>query len=68
MPKHTELSPHRPLSGNESRLVELETENDYLRTLVCRQAEIITELECRVDPYSPDGEAVCNSFGEKDWE
>jgi hypothetical protein len=68
MPKHTEISQHRPLIGNDSRLVELETENDYLKTLVRRQAEIITELECRVDPYSPDGEALCDSFWKKNWE
>lgn len=49
------------------RVKELESENDYLKTLVQRQAETITELQWRVDPYSSDGEALCNSYIEKDY-
>lgn len=49
------------------RVKELESENDYLKTLVQRQAETITELQWRVDPYSCDGEALCNSYIEKDY-
>lgn len=41
---------------------ELMAEIDRLRALVNTQSEQIAELESRVDPYSQDGKAICNSY------
>ncbi|MEH2259156.1 hypothetical protein [Nostoc sp.] len=42
--------------------MELEAEINHLRNVVSNQADIIAELQCCIDPYSPNGDAMCNSF------
>jgi hypothetical protein len=62
MPKRRNLTqPHRATT-QKSRLAELEAEIQHLRIVVKSQAEMIAELQCRVDPYSQDGDSLCNSF------
>lgn len=45
----------------QERLQQLETENAYLKMLNHHQEDIIFELQCHADPYSLDGNAICNS-------
>lgn len=47
---------------HKDRIAELEAEVTHLKTIVRQQADLLSELQCRVDPYCQDGEAVCNSF------
>ncbi|MBV9386566.1 MAG: hypothetical protein JOZ78_09085 [Chroococcidiopsidaceae cyanobacterium CP_BM_ER_R8_30] len=47
------------------RIRELEANILYLETVIKSQAGLIAELECRVDPYSQDGEPLCDSFWQK---
>lgn len=45
---------------SETYITELTAEVNYLRALVKTQAELIAELQFCVDPYSQDGNAICN--------
>lgn len=65
MPKSTDLNQLRHATTQGSRIMELEAEVQHLRTVVRSQADTIAELQCRVDPYSQDGEPLCNSFYQK---
>ena len=47
---------------HKDRIAELEAEVTHLKTIVRQQADLLRELQCRVDPYCQDGEAICNSF------
>ena len=50
------------VDSKDELIMELEAEINHLRNVVSNQAEIIAELQCHIDPYSPDGDAMCNSF------
>ena len=65
MPKHKDKNQLRHMTVEDSRLLELESEAQYLRTVIETQANLIAELQCRADPYSQDGEPLCNSFSQK---
>lgn len=54
------VKPHQ--MPKKYQIEELKAELDYLRNLVKTQADEIADLQSRVDPYSDDGRAVCNSF------
>ena len=48
----------------QERLEQLEIENTYLKMINHHQENTIFELQCRADPYSSDGNAICNSVYE----
>lgn len=62
MPKYIELEQLHRKTTQDSRILELEAEVQHLQKVVRYQANMIAELQCRVDPYSQDGEALYNSF------
>lgn len=43
-----------------TEIESLERKIDFQGRLVCHQTDRITKLESYVDPYSNDGEAICN--------
>ena len=47
----------------QNQIQELQEKVDYLEAENYRLKMIIQELQCRVDPYSSEGNAICNS----DW-
>ena len=44
-----------------NQIEELEAQVNYLEAENSSLRMTIRELQCRVDPYSPDGDAICNS-------
>ena len=47
----------------KTQIQELQAERDDLKVENSRLKMLIRELEWRVDPYSPDGDAICNCEG-----
>jgi regulator of replication initiation timing len=43
------------------QIEELQAQVNYLEAENSSLRMTIRELQCRVDPYSPDGDAICNS-------
>jgi len=58
---HTVKWFHGQFHAFQERLNQLEDENAHLRMLNAQQTNVISELQWRVDPYSKDGDAICNS-------
>lgn len=67
MPGH-----HKALLRNSNSVIndqiqELEAEINYLKMVISTQAQVIAELQWQVNPYSQDGESLCNSAFKKEW-
>jgi hypothetical protein len=46
--------------NQQTKIESLEAENSVLRSINRDQADKIFELECLVNPFSQDGDAICN--------
>ncbi|MEG4226083.1 hypothetical protein QUA35_07655 [Microcoleus sp. N9_B2] len=46
--------------NQQAKIQSLEAENVYLTSINRDRADKISELECLVNPFSQDGNAICN--------
>ena len=64
-PQHSQIQEHQAqMNGLKVENLDLKTENFDLKTENSNLRRINQELQWRIDPNSPDGDAICNS----DWQ
>ncbi|MEG5162733.1 hypothetical protein QUB37_20130 [Microcoleus sp. AT3-A2] len=47
--------------SQQNQIQCLEAENGYLKSIDSDRADKLSELECLVNPFSQDGDAICNT-------
>ncbi|MEH1808562.1 hypothetical protein [Nostoc sp.] len=65
MPGHQKSVLSNCNSFRNYRIKELEAEVNYLNMVISTQAQVIAELQWQLNPYSQDGESLCNSICQK---
>jgi predicted RNase H-like nuclease (RuvC/YqgF family) len=49
------------INTQQNQIQFLKDENSQLKMIIRDQSEKIEELEFKVNPWSPNGDAICNS-------